>query len=267
MVWQYSRWFAAEDQSLSVLRGSPYYVDFLERHFPGTDRREERPENVLHYLFSTHVLVMAANYARLRARTVRRLQAVDGPTIQRAELRAAQAMRDYSADYGDWRTRLALIEVSRDSSDDAVAETFERSFPRFQDEPASKVAPSRATTDCYYNHLIDRRLCPGIWPDVHGELARIVTQLEHPTENVVVDTSPMWETLAEFIDAAIRDREPHPEDEPSSTMVERSDRFHRAARAAVRPSPPPGRAPVQVHRRARAGEAVATRTIGVSSRH
>lgn len=236
MVWQYSRWFAAEDQSLKVLRGLPQYVDFLERHFPGMDRREERPENVLHYLFSTHVLAVARNYARLRAETSRTSPGADEHRVRETQLRAVRAMHDYSRDYRDWRTRLALIEAGRDPSDEGARAAFERAFPRFQDEPGlGSVAPPDVEIDVdeYYDCLITRRLCPGIWPAVHTELGQVLERLARPDGNVAVNARPMWESLAELIDAGLDDREPPPRTTTGPVVAGRLDEFRRAARAPI----------------------------------
>jgi hypothetical protein len=244
MVWQYSRWFAAEDQSLKVLRGSPHYVDFLERHFPGMERREERPENVLHYLFSSHVLRVARSYARLRAEASRALQGEGGHLAFRAEQRAVRAMHLYSRDYRDWRTRLELIRASGGPRDDSSRVTLERAFPRFQDEPgrgSAQLSDEDVDVDTYYDCLIARRVCPGIWPEVHTELGGILDQLDGLPESVVLDMSPVWDRLAELVDASLGDREVCFRETSSRLVGTRLVEFRRAAEIAVRPVAPKAR--------------------------
>lgn len=254
MVWQYSRWFAAEDQSLKVLRGSLHYVDFLERHFPGIERREERPENVLQYLFSTHVLTMAGSYARICAEASRTRHDADDHLTRRAELKAVRTMTNYCRDYRDWRTRLALIKAGADDHDEAVPLVLERSFPRFQDEPGIRSIDrsDELNVDRYYQSLINRRLNPGIWPDVHNALAALATRLEQQGGEVGVGMCSMWGQLADLMEASLDDRDPH-----SPTTSNRCARalhnFQGAALQVVRDAPPKGRAAVLAHLPVRLG--------------
>jgi hypothetical protein len=209
MVWQYSRWFAAEDQSLKVLRGTPHYVDFLERHFPGMERREERPQNVLHYLLSTHVLEVARNYARASAEACLAHYPTDELDARRSMRRAVQVMEAYSRDYRDWRTRLTLIQSVHGTADEGVPAGL--AFPKFQDEPglaSVRLGDARVDIDEYYDRLITRRLCPGIWPAVHSELEGVLDRIDPLTVKEPVDLCPMWEKLAELIDTSLEDRNP-----------------------------------------------------------
>lgn len=209
---EYEEWVSAGDQDLNGLRGTRQYVDFLERSFPGRERWERRPYDLLTYLMSTHLLTVLRDFALLRTRAAR---SDDDPSTWTADLGDVRLLRSYGTDHADWRTRLPLIRATGTrAAADPGAGVVHASFPRFAADPGLRsrvggVSHRHETgVDAYYEELTSRR--HAFWERLAVLFERLADATEVRTcsgappdrwRDEVVET---WRAVHELCDAALR---------------------------------------------------------------
>lgn len=209
---EYEQWVAVGDQDLNGLRGTPQYVDFLERIFPGAERWERRPYDLLTYLTSTHLVTLLRDFAELRTPAA---EAEDRPSTWTGDLDGVRMLHSYSADHADWRTRLRLIRAARRlAAAHPGTGTVHASFPQFVDDPGlwsrSRGASDAAEVDvdAYYEDLTRRR--HAILHEVATRSGDLATAMETPSRagdpplQYRVAVVEMWRGVRELCDAALR---------------------------------------------------------------
>lgn len=206
---EYEEWVAVGDQDLNGLRGTPQYVDFLERIFPGAQRWEQRPYDLLTFLASTHFVTLLRDFAKLQ---VVAADADDRPAGWTTDLDEVRVLRSYSADHADWRTRTPLIRAAREiAAAHPGAGSVHDSFPRFIDDPGLRSRnPSAAATadvDDYYETLT--RLRHSFWEELTTKCHELEAAMEKPRAG---DPPPeyhdavvgMWHGIRQLCNAALR---------------------------------------------------------------
>ncbi|TCK21485.1 tetratricopeptide repeat protein [Pseudonocardia endophytica] len=200
---EYEEWVSAGDQDLNGLRGTRQYVEFLERTFPGRERWERRPYDLLTYLMSTHLLALLRDFARHRADT----PSNPGWT---EDLDDVRLLHGYSTDHADWRTRLPVIRATSDAG--TAPDRAPATFPRFADDPGlhSRVrgASEADGVDVYYENLTGLR--HSYWKGMAGASLRLIDATDEraraydPPARWRDSLAETWRAVQELCAAALR---------------------------------------------------------------